>query len=798
MMIFPPGVPAASSVVDLHSDSRTTDTEFSNAMMTKGAGRAGAMFLPGRDAERRVADRIYMRCFGGGEDALIDAVRRSFELPSRRIHLDAAILAMARTYRDELADMRDRHSDEELRDIARAGAEVALRVLRRGDVTGFLAQFEANIFAAMNRKSGEILRDREIAGSGGIMGPDRPFPECNPDSRHGLTGDGPDMSQGGWQPGTMRFDPMPGMPDDFMQNGPSLSFPPGGPQAEPEAPQTQTSSRPSGTPRTTFMEEAARSSLRRHFERMEEAAREAIGRSLGNSPFVTGADPITQAIEEHGPLIELFLHALVAQVTPGPTGGTPTLPAPSSATANVLRHLPPAVAAAIVHQIGSRMSDVPQIYRDALAQALAKGDPQNNHVQQAIKLIDAAARGVSGGESPTEDPPLSADEAAFLNSQIERGRLTIEQFTHFRALNPDLLVTILIHRIGRFNAGEDVEGLRFSDADPILETDPAADIAPPADLVHSWDDIRTVLHERYGMRLSDGSIHAAQRRLTRHSEAEMCALINAAIPYLDRMEAAHPGLLRGISIDVHSPNPRGLGPNMPGRHNGMTNIANGTIYLMTPHDMRIAYQDRPIDGDTKFMLTLFHEIGHAIASKAPGQANDFMRNLIPVLEIGGPESTAAGPDAMSMDEALATLFPHLDIERAYERLWQHYFVRIDDTELMEMEAEGREPPARQDYFGTLQVYRKAPVDICAVLEICVSGYAGTNPQEALAESFAHDFADRPYQRYPDEQLPRLVEAMRGPLPANLQSLLARMIYVAQRRDQPVGAPPYPEFQEGGE
>ena len=806
MMNLPGLKPSALPQMRAGIPDRGADPAFTDAMALKGgAGAVGPIPLPLRSDVDRAADQMYTVFFGDAGDHLGNAVRRTFEWPSRHIHLEAAIAGVAIRYRDKLAIMREQHSDQELRDIVRAGAEVVGRVLRRGDTIGFLPEFEDNIFAGMNKKSSEILNDRGIAESGDIVGPEMQM-EWDPDGRPGMPqwdglGGGSGGGFGGEWP-RVRNDPMPEnpmpedfMPDDFMQNGPPLTFSPGDFEIEfdPEVFHRPPSSGPSGLPQTTSMEEAARSSLRRHFERMEEAAREAIERSLGNSPFVTGTDPIAEAIEEHGPLIELFLQALAARVAPGPTGGAPTLPAPSSATANVLRRLQPAVAAAIVNRLGTRLGDVPQIYREALGEALTKGDPQNDHVQQAIKLLEAAARSVSTGESAPEDPPLSDDETAFLNKQIERGRLTMEQFEHFRALNPDLLVTILIHRIGRFNAGADVEGLRFSEADPIPETDPAVDIAPPADLVHSWEDIRTVLRERYGMRLSDGSIHAAQRRLTRHSEAEMCALINAAIPYLDRIEAAHPNLLRGISIDVHSPNPRGLSPNMPGRHNGMTNIANGTIYLMTPQDLRIAYQDRPINGDTKFMLTLYHEIGHAIASKAPSQASDFMRNLIPVLEIGGPESTNAGPDAMTMDEALATLFPHLDIERAYERLWQYYFVRIDDAELMEMEAEGREPPARQDYSGTLQVYRKAPVDICSVLELCVSGYAGANPQEALAESFAHDFADRPYQRYPDEQLPRLVEAMRGALPANLQSLLARLIYVAQRRDQPVDAPPYPEF-----
>ncbi|MCC5977948.1 MAG: hypothetical protein JJU21_07795 [Salinarimonas sp.] len=773
------------------------------------AGRLLLIPLPSRSAVERHADQIYTVCFGDIGDHGGNAVRRTLELPSFQFHVDGSIAAMSIRYRDELARMRELHSPEDLRDIARAGAEVVEEAVTRADITGFLPQFDANIFAGMYRKSQEILQDRGIVESGDVHGPDREMPEWNPGNRTQAPGPLEFGGLGDWQPGQLpnrtgsRDHGLPdhGLPDDFMRNGPMPETDFDRIGAELDA--MQWPARPTGSPTApgrvpsdTFMAEAARQSWRRFFEEAEEAAREAIERALGNSAFTSGQDPIERAIEEHGWAVELFLHALWPQVTPGPGGGAPRiLPGPSSATANSLRHLDPQAAAMLVAQLATRLSDVPELYREALREALGNGDAQDEDIMRAMKLLDGVS--ASGGNESDTFAPLTADARELLEMQIERGRMTMEQFEYLRALNPHLRDTILIHRIGRHNLGDTPEGLRLSEADPLPETDRAADIAPPADLVHSWEDIRTLLAERYGMRLSDGSIHAAQRRLARHSEAEMCALVNAAIPYLDRIEEAYPGLLRGIALDIHTPNPRGIGPTMPIVNNGMTNIANGTTYLMSPQDMRIAYRDRPIDGDTKFMLTLYHEIGHAIASKAPIQANDFMRNLVPVLEIRGPESTNAGPDAVTMDEALAILFPHLDTERAYERLWQFYPVRIDDVELLEMEGSGAYVPPRQEYFGTLQVYRKLPVGVCEVLGIGVSGYAGKSPEEALAEAFGHDFADRPYQRFPDAQLPRLVEAMRGPLPGNLQCLLARMIHVARSRDAPIEAPPYPEFQGGG-
>ncbi|MCC5979787.1 MAG: hypothetical protein JJU21_17145 [Salinarimonas sp.] len=78
----------------------------------------------------------------------------------------------------------------------------------------------------------------------------------------------------------------------------------------------------------------------------------------------------------------------------------------------------------------------------------------------------------------------------------------------------------------------------------------------------------------------------------------------------------------------------------------------------------------------------------------------------------------------------------------------------------------------------------------------VSRYARTNNDEAFAEAFAHYFADRGYAAYPDTILPHATERPRGPLPANLQMLIERALFVAGHREEPLSGEPYPEFLGG--
>ncbi len=531
----------------------------------------------------------------------------------------------------------------------------------------------------------------------------------------------------------------------------------------------------------------------RYFHRIEEELREAIRRSLGHSSFTDGTDPIQEVIEKHGISAQIMLHALAALMAPEEIASLPAwlLSAPSTAIANEMRNLHPKMAAALVAVLGDRLANLPQIYRIALAASLAEGDKDDPLIARAIEMLEAVA---SGTELSPELNPLWPDAETFLTEQVAAGKLTLEQFYQLSALNPDLHPIILIYRIMKMNRGEDVEDLRLSESDPIPEIDRSADILPPANVVHSWEDIRTVLAE-FGMYLADTSELAEQYNLAQHSEAEMCAIINAAIPYLRLLVERLPGALEGLSISVHAPNHRPAYPGDLGPLLGMGDTESGTIFLTTMLDFFQRFAERDFDGATKFMLTLLHEIGHAFQAKAPDEARDFMNNLSPVLEIRGAESSNAGEDAMPMDEALKILFPNASPAERRNLLFEEYEVRIDDIERMALEQAGETIPDPKDYAGTLQVYRRLLAEITDIFKMTISGYAGASGDESFAESFSHYCSDRGYEIYLDTCLPFHTERPRGPMPPNLQSLMERLFFFAQNRDGPVSEKRYPEFLE---
>jgi len=696
-----PGVRNMQAIQSSETRSHGAGTAFAGALgapdatMTKGAA-GGATIIPGiLPAQSRVdwfTDQIYTVCFGDAGDHFDNVVRRTVQPPSLRFHIDGAIAAMSIRYRDELASMQEQHAPRELRDIARAGAEVVDEAIRRRDIIGFLAQFQDNIFSAMNKKSDEILHDRGIAESGNFVGPDRPFPEWDPENR--TRGPQP----GDLQPGNLRFDPMPDMPDmpdDSMQNGTSLPFSQGSPQFDLQGLQgfreryDNWEPPPIGTQdpktRSAFPDNAVEimrsdgagapalpgtipvagtasgSAPGNPLEQAERAAREAIERSLGNSPFVTGTDPIAEAIEEHGLLAELLLHYLRPQYTPGILGGAPgSRPGVSSATINALRNLDPRAAADLVNeQLADTIRNVPPNYRDAITEALQKGDAQDPDIAQALARLDALRK----------------------------------------AAGPDA-----------------------ADGPPVVTNVP--------------DAIR-LLQDRYGMNVTDDLANVGSDR-TYHTEQTFLEVVNHAVPILDRINEQFPGSLAGLGLAVKSPNTRDAerGGYLPlGVSSGQT----GVISLTAPSE--IAGHNIAQDPHLVFQGTVAHEVMHALIAKAdPMLVRRFMENYQPVATAYGPGTENPSPGAMSRQDMIDEMyFPGASWEQFLD--WaqsQGYVVQPSGREILESwEETGYSPyfvPAR--YEGEITVLEDAGEAIEEIIGETVSRYGGYDEHEALSETFA--------------------------------------------------------------
>ncbi|MGY6646107.1 MAG: hypothetical protein ACXIVD_12890 [Salinarimonas sp.] len=154
--------------------------------------------------------------------------------------------------------------------------------------------------------------------------------------------------------------------------------------------------------------------------------------------FGDGVDPREEMYRQYG-YIGLFAYDVVqAQTSPeGGSGGASATAGASARVANYLSVLPAEIAAAIVNHLAGRLDAVPEMYRDALARALEKGDPEDPEIERARTQLENAREtdqgqgpeGIAGADGTTQ-VNLGQNEA--LREQIleELGHVAnIDQFS---------------------------------------------------------------------------------------------------------------------------------------------------------------------------------------------------------------------------------------------------------------------------------------------------------------------------------------------------------------------------------
>ncbi|KPQ09638.1 MAG: hypothetical protein HLUCCO17_13975 [Saliniramus fredricksonii] len=190
-------------------------------------------------------------------------------------------------------------------------------------------------------------------------------------------------------------------------------------------------------------------------ERLMEALEAARRITLDPGGFFgNGVDPRDAMYERYG-YIGLFAYDVVqAQNSPQDgSGGTAAAAGASAAVANYLRVLPAEIAAAIVNNLADRLGTVPDLYRDALAQALEKGDPEDPAIQRARQLLSEAG---AADDAPADAlPALTPDEEAIVTREIRAGTFTREVFDAFREANPDMPVVELVIELSMLMQGYD-------------------------------------------------------------------------------------------------------------------------------------------------------------------------------------------------------------------------------------------------------------------------------------------------------------------------------------------------------
>ncbi len=306
-------------------------------------------------------------------------------------------------------------------------------------------------------------------------GSDAPaMPEWNPGDRRFPEWQGLDVEPGGRRPGGIRLDTMPGTerlelnferlwdPVEFDQrleqnieqqrNQRSTNTPPFfDPKRRPN--DFDTTGAPELPGSTPLHGGSAQNddAVERLMEALEAARRITLD---PGGFFGDGVDPRDAMYERYG-YIGLFAYDVVqAQNSPQDgSGGTAAAAGASAAVANYLRVLPAEIAAAIVNNLADRLGTVPDLYRDALAQALEKGDPEDPAIQRARQLLSEAG---AADDAPADAlPALTPDEEAIVAREIRAGTFTREVFEAFREANPDMPVVELVIELSMLMQGYD-------------------------------------------------------------------------------------------------------------------------------------------------------------------------------------------------------------------------------------------------------------------------------------------------------------------------------------------------------
>ncbi len=191
-------------------------------------------------------------------------------------------------------------------------------------------------------------------------------------------------------------------------------------------------------------------------ERLQEALEAARRVILDPGGFFgDGVDPRDEMYRRFG-YIGLFAYDLVrAENSPQDgSGGTSAAAGASARVANYLSVLPAEIAAAIVNTLAGRLDSVPEMYRDALARALDKGDPEDPAIQRARQLLSEAG---AADDAPADAPALEPADARIVEREIAAGTFTWEIFNAFREANPDMPVVELVIELSMLMQGYDSE-----------------------------------------------------------------------------------------------------------------------------------------------------------------------------------------------------------------------------------------------------------------------------------------------------------------------------------------------------